>query len=39
MKRILVILMAVLSLLVIVGYPAGAWYVGKQMESTLGGEY
>lgn len=39
MKRILIILMAALSLLVIVGYPAGAWYVGKQMESTLGDEY
>lgn len=39
MKRTLIFLMAALSLLVTVGYPAGAWYVGKQMETTLGDQY
>lgn len=39
MKRILISLAAILSLLIIVGYPAGAWYVGKQMEATMGDRY
>ncbi len=39
MKRALISLAATLSLLIIVGYPAGAWYVGKQVEATLGDRY
>ncbi len=39
LKRNLIFLVAALFLLIIAGYPAGAWYVGKQMEATLAEQY
>ncbi|HEY5993512.1 MAG TPA: YdgA family protein [Gallionellaceae bacterium] len=39
MKRNLIFPVAAVLLLIIVGYPAGAWYAGKQMEATLEDEY
>jgi uncharacterized protein YdgA (DUF945 family) len=38
-KRILLVVLAVLLLVVAVGYPAGAWYAGKQIEATLDEQY
>jgi uncharacterized protein YdgA (DUF945 family)/cytochrome c551/c552 len=39
MKRTLIFLIAILSSLVIVGYPAVAWFFGKQIETTLDDQY
>ena len=39
MKRILILVLAGLSALIVVGYAAGAWFVGKQVEATIDERY